>query len=238
MAADVLLGRAESLWTGLADAPVAFRDGAFDVAVSPGSGLCPRGWAGVVRLGNAAIGTAPDASTAELLSRGFSLTTGLVVGSRVPTLGPATLAYCDPADFRPPDSGAVETLPAGHPDVVAFLAGAPADDVDESGLAEITSPAFVRRAGADVVAAAGYRVWPGGAGHLSVLTAPGARGRGLARDVAGTAVARVLDLGLLPQWRARPEASRRVARALGFRELGFQVSVRLSPGASRAAPCG
>ncbi|NEC07096.1 GNAT family N-acetyltransferase, partial [Streptomyces sp. SID7909] len=31
----------------------------------------------------------------------------------------------------------------------------------------------------------------------------------------------------LPQWRARPEASRRVARALGYRELGSQLSVRL-----------
>jgi hypothetical protein len=33
--------------------------------------------------------------------------------------------------------------------------------------------------------------------------------------------------GLLPQWRARPEPSRRVARALGFRELGAQLSIRL-----------
>ncbi|MEV5889841.1 hypothetical protein [Nonomuraea fuscirosea] len=32
--------------------------------------------------------------------------------------------------------------------------------------------------------------------------------------------------GLLPQWRARPAASRRVAAALGFRRHGEQLSVR------------
>lgn len=41
------------------------------------------------------------------------------------------------------------------------------------------------------------------------------------------AVAHALTAGLLPQWRARAQASRRVARALGLRELGSQLSVRL-----------
>jgi len=61
-----------------------------------------------------------------------------------------------------------------------------------------------------------------------VLTAPAARGRGLARAAASAAVAHAIGEGRLPQWRARPEASRRVARALGFRELGSQVSIRLT----------
>lgn len=76
------------------------------------------------------------------------------------------------------------------------------------------------------MAAAGYRAWPSDTAHLSVLTAPAERGRGLARAVA-TAVAAALQADLLPQWRSRPEASRRVARALGFRELGAQLSIRL-----------
>jgi hypothetical protein len=41
-------------------------------------------------------------------------------------------------------------------------------------------------------------------------------------------VAVLVEAGRLPQWRARPPASRRVARSLGFRELGFQVSIRLA----------
>jgi RimJ/RimL family protein N-acetyltransferase len=80
------------------------------------------------------------------------------------------------------------------------------------------------------MAAAGYRDWPCGTAHLCVLTAAEARGRGLARVAASAAVAHAISEGKLPQWRARPEASRRVARALGFRELGSQVSIRLSAG--------
>jgi RimJ/RimL family protein N-acetyltransferase len=60
-----------------------------------------------------------------------------------------------------------------------------------------------------------------------VLTAPAYRGRGLARIAASAAVADAFAAGLLPQWRARPAESRRVALALGFTELGAQLSFRL-----------
>ncbi|MFB9852823.1 GNAT family N-acetyltransferase [Micromonospora andamanensis] len=69
-----------------------------------------------------------------------------------------------------------------------------------------------------------------------MLTAPSRRGRGLARTVAAAATADSLAEGLLPQWRARPAASRRVARALGFRELGAQLSVGLSPLSAPPSP--
>lgn len=134
--------------------------------------------------------------------------------------GPAHLAFLDAPDFRAPRAGAVEAVPPGDADVAALLAAVPPADAEESGLAEITSQSFVVRG-----AAAGYLSWPGGVAHLCVLTAPERRGRGLARVVAGAAVADALRHGLLPQWRARPEPSRRVARALGFRELGSQLSV-------------
>ncbi|MEU6251305.1 hypothetical protein [Streptomyces sp. NPDC047043] len=41
-------------------------------------------------------------------------------------------------------------------------------------------------------------------------------------------MAQALADGLLPQWRARLMASRHVAQALGFRELGSQFSLRLN----------
>jgi hypothetical protein len=44
---------------------------------------------------------------------------------------------------------------------------------------------------------------------------------------ASAAVADAIEKERLPQWRARSAASRRVARALGFYELGAQVSIRL-----------
>lgn len=101
------------------------------------------------------------------------------------------------------------------------------EDADESGIEDVTSPVFVVRDGAAVVAAAGYRAWPGATAHISVLTDQRLRGRGLAGRVASAAVAHARADGLLPQWRARREASRKVARALGFRALGQQLSLRL-----------
>nr|WP_308293375.1 GNAT family N-acetyltransferase [Streptomyces sp. RO-S4] len=53
---------------------------------------------------------------------------------------------------------------------------------------------------------------------------PAGAGRGRARVVGAAAVAHALAAGLLPQWRARDFASRRVAAALGFEELGAQLS--------------
>ncbi|WP_328475039.1 GNAT family N-acetyltransferase [Actinoplanes sp. NBC_00393] len=238
MTDDPLLDRAQRLWVDLARAPVVFKDLSVDVAVSPRSLLCPAGWIGIVGLGNAVIAAVPDDDTAEIVQRALgalpatAVTDPAVVSRRLPAtevLGPATLAYCDVAGFRPAGSRAVQTIPAGDIEVGALLARVPDEDVDESGLAEITSPVFVLRAGLEVVAAAGYRRWPSSIAHVSVLTVPAERGRGCARVVATAAVTHALEVGLLPQWRARPQASRRVARALGFRELGWQLSMRLLP---------
>ncbi|MBA4864660.1 GNAT family N-acetyltransferase, partial [Streptomyces sp. PSKA54] len=114
------------------------------------------------------------------------------------------------------------------------LARAGEEEAGESGLEDITSPAFVLRGGHEVVAAAGYQTWPQSVAPLSVLVAPDRQGRGLARVVASAAVAHALDAGLLPQWRARPYPSRRVALALGFQELGCQLSIRLGDNGSPA----
>jgi GNAT superfamily N-acetyltransferase len=130
-------------------------------------------------------------------------------------LGPSAIATVPTASLKPAVEAALSDLPT-------------ADDAGESGLDEITSPAFVLSQDGLVVAAAGYRRWPTGVAHLSVLTAPSHRGRGLAHTVAGHAVADALSHGLFPQWRARPLASRRVARALGFHELGSQLSFEVS----------
>ncbi|GAB3701017.1 GNAT family N-acetyltransferase [Nocardiopsis oceani] len=61
-----------------------------------------------------------------------------------------------------------------------------------------------------------------------MLTAPDHRGQGLARPVASAAAAHALAENLLPQWRARLAASRRVALGLGFGAHGSQLSLRLA----------
>ncbi|MFB8077000.1 GNAT family N-acetyltransferase [Streptomyces sp. NPDC056013] len=254
MAHSALLIRARELWERLADAPVSFTSpseptgsaGATEasgptgptVVVSPTSALCPPSWAGIVVLGGAAIATAPTESAALVLRRALasvpvaSLTRPEIVEAVLPVadvLGPATLAYLSSAEFRPAShpQGAAEPLASTHPDVQGLLRSAEPEDLAESGMEEITSPAFVVREGTDVVAAAGYRAWPAETAHVCVLTHPQWRGRRLARHTSSAAVAHALAAGLLPQWRARPPASRRVARSLGFRELGSQLSIRL-----------
>ncbi|WP_442789096.1 GNAT family N-acetyltransferase [Kitasatospora sp. NBC_01302] len=105
----------------------------------------------------------------------------------------------------------MEQLPGERRELRGLEERAGEEDSREAGLWEITSPAFVVRDAGEVVAAAGYRSWPSRTAHISVLTAPAWRGRGLARVTGSAAAAHALAAGLLPQWRARVPASRRVA---------------------------
>lgn len=232
-----LVDRARELWTELAGVPIAFPAAVgIEVVVSPGSRLCPPGWAGIVALGGSGIATAPDDGVAAALRNALAklpvdavtdvdrLDTELAV---VDVLGPATLAYLDEREFRPV-AGAVEALAADHDDVSGLLASVPEEEADESGIAEISSLAYVIRNGSEIAAVAGYKRWPASVAHVCVLSAPQHRGRGLARAAASGAVTDALTNGLLPQWRARLVQSRRIAQALGFRELGAQLSVRIS----------
>ncbi|MFC5664565.1 GNAT family N-acetyltransferase [Kitasatospora misakiensis] len=240
MSIDPLLARARGLWEELASVPVSFApSGGVSVVVSTESRMCPSGWVGVVVLGDSAIVTTPSEDTAKTVRDALAdlpvgaladapSVRGVLPVARI--LGPAALAYVSDDGFRPVAARGltVEQVPGGHPDLRKLENVAGADDSDESGLGEITSPAFVIREGGEVVAAAGYRSWPSRTAHVSVLTSPQRRGRGLARTAGSEAVAHALAAGLLPQWRARVPASRRVALALGFRELGAQLSVELA----------
>ena len=228
-----LTERSRLLWASLAGPPAQFA-ARVSVAVAPRSRLGPPGWCSLVTIAGSVIATAPDPATAGAVGRALaglpaaSVTDAGVLAARLgiaEILGPASLAYLDAGDFRRYDGPPV--VLAGGADLAALLAAVDAADRAESGIEEITSPAFTVGLDSRVAAAAGYRDWPGGTAHLSVLTAPWARGRGLAKVAASAAVASALADGRLPQWRARLDASRRVALALGFRELGAQVSFRL-----------
>jgi GNAT superfamily N-acetyltransferase len=232
-----LTARSRALWESLAGgAPAEFRP-ALRVTVSPDSRLCPPRWVGIVVIADAVIATAPTSDTAHAVQQALgalplsSLTDPGMLSTRLQLLdmlGPACLAYLDPAEFHQHhDPIAIEQLLPGDEDLRQLIAASSAEDVEESGIKEITSPAFAAREHGTIISAAGYRDWPGEVAHLSVLTAATARGRGLARTVASAALAHAIQRGKLPQWRARPMASRHVARALGFRELGSQVSIRV-----------
>lgn len=239
MSNDPVLARARGLWEELARVPASFGPpGSVGVVSSPQSWMCPPGWVGVVLLGGSAIVTAPSQAIATMLGETFSnlsvdaMVDAQTVSALLPVtevLGPATLGYLRESDFRPTSDGPlVNELAIGHPALRELERSAGDDDAAEAGLAEITSPTFVVRDNGGVVAASGYRLWPRQTAHISVLAAPGWRGQGLGRAVASRAVAHALGAGLLPQWRARPVDSRRVAVALGFRELGAQLSFKLA----------
>ncbi len=238
MTTHALLREARGLWEELAHAPRSFPPaGEVNVIVSPQSQLCPAGWVGMVTLGGSALVTVPDGSAATTVRAALAglpveaLRDAAAVRGVLPVagvLGPAALSYASPAGFRPAAAPSrAERLPGDHPALRALEAASGQDDAGEASLEAITSPAFVVREHGRVVAAAGYRAWPRRTAHLGVLTAPEARGRGLARTTASAAVAHALAAGLLPQWRARIPASRRVAAALGFEELGAQLSLEL-----------
>jgi len=227
---DLLLDRARAAWCGYARTTLEFPATGFAVAVSESSVLCPPGWVGIVELGGAGIATVPLAQLAEPVTNALAAHGFDGVADRLPvrdTLGPATLAFLAPGDFTAPAPGTpVERLPDGDAGLLELFAGTDPEELDESGVAGLPE-LWALRSGDRVVAVAGYARWPSEVAHLCVLTANGYRGRGFATAVSAGAVSGALAAGLLPQWRARPVESRRVARALGFRELGRQLSLQL-----------
>jgi hypothetical protein len=236
---DELLRRARIAWAGYAGLDDGFRPGQVHLGVNAGSGLCPPGWAGIVVLGDAAIVTAP-AAQAERELRGAlrgvpvaRLTDPSVVvpaGRAAAVLGPANLAFTDPARFAGPGASprpATQQMPVTDQRVQRLLSSVSAEDAAETDLARMDSAVHVVLDGDRAMAAAGYLTWPGGVAHLSVLTDTACRGRGLAKLAGAAATADALARGLLPQWRARVPASIRAAASLGFVSCGSQLCIRL-----------
>ncbi|MFG2697335.1 GNAT family N-acetyltransferase [Kitasatospora sp. NPDC048407] len=225
------------LWEGLAGTTFP-PPGGVAVAVVPRSGLCPPGWVGLIALGGAVLATAPDERRARLVRAALRKDPTAVTGDAerlrelLPIgelLGPATLAYLAPDGLRPQPPTTLSTvqLPPTDPRLRDLVRRAGEQDADEAGLEDLTSPVFTVLADDRAIAACGYRAWPFETAHLGVLTDPAHRGRGLAGHTAAASARHALAAGLLPQWRARVPASRRVAARLGFRELGTQVSAEV-----------
>jgi GNAT superfamily N-acetyltransferase len=232
-----VLDRIREVWRLELRAPGAFRGPGRHVEVRPEADAT-RDWVGVVRLAGATCVSLPPGAAGrrrhlDALDLDADLTDPAVfaraVGPVRRSIGPATLAFLDPAAAAARDQPRLGFLPARHDAVRRLAAACAGDDAEESGLLEVDSPVAVWRAGDLVVAASGYRVWHGRLANLSVLVHPGHRGRGLGTAVAAGAVAGSVAAGLLPQWRARTTllASRRIARSLGFVELGRQTTYEL-----------
>jgi GNAT superfamily N-acetyltransferase len=141
-------------------------------------------------------------------------------------LGKAYLYFADDLPLaQPVEEITVSTAPE---DAARLEALCPPDDNNEVGLSDMDKT-FVLLEGTEPVAGAGYEEWESILGHLSVLTAPAYRRRGLGTVMAAIAGHEALGAGLVPQWRAHEDntASRATARSLGFVEAGTQTSVYL-----------
>lgn len=189
--------------------------------VAPGSAVFPDGWCGIVTIAGRVLATAPDDDGARLLDD--HLRRGRPPAPAV--LGPARLAYLAHDASHP---GAPEELHPVDPGEALqdLLRGCSADDVGESGMNGIDSPAFLVVEDGEALAAAGYELRPDDVAHLCVLVRADARGRHLARTVAAGATTHAQSAGLLCQWRARPADSLRVAQGLGYEVLGNQLGLR------------
>jgi hypothetical protein len=203
------------------------------VVVQPRSALCPEGWVGVLRIDDTVTVAVPDAGLADQIRpvfaelSAFDATNPDVVMGRLPgvfeVLGPAALYYAQDALVPP----SMDTVVASLADLDDLMKSVSAADLDESGLCEVTSPLFVvTDEHGTPIAACGYQRWPQGLAHLCVLTSGKLRRQGWGRTVAAAAIAHAIGQGLLPQWRARPEPSKALARSLRLTERGAQLSLR------------
>lgn len=143
-------------------------------------------------------------------------------------IGPAFIGYATAVgDPQHP----VRALAAGDEPALEALERA-CDPVEwehgGSGLDQECSGAFV---GGELAALAGYEVWGGAIAHISVVTHPGHRGRGLGRSVVAHLAARAIAAGLLPQYRTLESnaPSIRIAQELGFESYATSIAIRLSP---------
>ena len=143
--------------------------------------------------------------------------------------GKAQLYFADDLPLVQPDEEI--TVSTFTDDALRLEALCPPDDVNEVGLSGMDK-SFVLMDGADPVAGAGFQEWQQILGHISALTLPKFRQRGIGSLVAAIAGHEALTAGLIPQWRAHESnvASRATALSLGFIEAGTQTSVYLKAG--------
>jgi hypothetical protein len=234
-----LLDSARSAWRTLAGLPEAFAEPGASVVVQSNSPLAPRGWVGIVALGDAALVTAPtekERDAVEAAVRDLDLASATwpadiaAALNAAGTLGPAELFFGDTLSKHLQVDSAVVTAALDAPAIQGLLTASSHAEVEESGLREVTSPVFAICESGTAVSACAYALWPGNLAHISVLTDAHHRRRGLGRLVAAAAIAHALAQGRLVQWRAQPYESQQLARSLGLEELGTQFCVRLPEG--------
>ena len=232
-----------SLWRTVTSSPDGFTHRGWTVVPAAGHRAAPEGWVGVVDLRGSVVVATPVELAARLtlmLERVSTISeltdperASAIFGPFRETLGPAVLLYGRPNRSALATPSVIGPLANDHPQVLDVISQASPYEVDESALAETTSGVFVALDASGMPAAAcGWRPWPHGVAHISVLTAAEHRARGFGRAAAQAALNAAVTAQLLPQWRAvaSNSASIALATSLGMEPVGRQFSVLLDPG--------
>lgn len=234
-----LVDLARAAWERQAGGGAVLEEGRTTVLVRPESGLSPKGWIGIVRVGHAAIAVAPDQPSADLVTEVARTVSPVEMPSfdwishgAVEVLGLPILFFGDASSIAPvsPTALSPSRLEPGDPSLQDLFNRVSSEDYDEVRMEPGDSELFGIKADDQLLAVAGYEQWPGDMAHMVVLTDPAHRRQGLARSVAHLAAAEAASRGLLVQWRARPLASQELARTLGLKELGAQTAFRFGLG--------
>jgi GNAT superfamily N-acetyltransferase len=151
-------------------------------------------------------------------------------------VGPAYVGYAADADAAPAAGGVeVRLLEAGDgrpaaPALRVLRAGCPPDEWEHSGIDPTRPPVFGAFVDGELVAAGKLQDLDGALVHVGVITHPAHRGRGHGRRVVGAMTTHALRAGLVPQYRTllANAPALAVARALGYREYGRTLAVRLA----------
>lgn len=151
-----------------------------------------------------------------------------ITGEPAEQLGPAELLYFSGDSHKWHDAGVVY-LSKDDPAVAAFVAECDPADVNESSIENVVSDLTAVVDNGQVRAVAGWRVWEPNVAHMTVLTHPDARRKGLGTQVADAATERAVRADLVPQWRAAKwnEGSIALAKSIGYESYGRQLSFRM-----------
>jgi GNAT superfamily N-acetyltransferase len=147
-------------------------------------------------------------------------------------IGPAAIRYADRETLRPlPPDPDTRLLTPHDAEVFAALRRAFTDSEWEDGGSELgehpVAGAFADRVLASI---AGYEVWGEAIAHVSVVTHPAFRRRGLGAAAVSRIAAEALRRGLLAQYRALETnaPSLAIADRLGFQPYARSLAVRLA----------
>jgi GNAT superfamily N-acetyltransferase len=144
-------------------------------------------------------------------------------------IGPAFIGYADAATFQGCDDAGARLLEDSDAQAMRDLRAACADEEWEHGGAAPRATAVGIFESGELAALASYQRWGDWIAHVSIVTHPQRRGRGLGRRAVSAITRLALRGGLVAQYRTLVEnrPSLALAERLGFRRYALTLALRI-----------